>query len=68
MLELPFPAPVTPDDDDLLSKMQLRVAQRADEIARGRATRTSLNLDCWLIAEAEFFREALAISPNRLRN
>lgn len=43
---------------DALSALQLRVAQRADEIARERTRHTALDLECWLIAEAEIFRDA----------
>jgi hypothetical protein len=57
--------PIEPfSTDDVLGKIQLRVAQRADEIARARSNRTALNLDCWLVAEAEFFREAFVIAPS----
>jgi hypothetical protein len=44
------PAPSEPDE---LMLLQLRVARRADEIARERPIQTSLNLHCWLIAETE---------------
>ena len=38
---------------DLLFELQLRVARRADELARRQSAGTSLNLHCWLLAEAE---------------
>jgi hypothetical protein len=45
-------------DDEMLRMIQLRVARRADEFARQRVHHTGLDLDCWLMAEAEYFREA----------
>lgn len=42
-----------PSDADELTLLQLRVARRADEIARELPIQTSLNLHCWLIAETE---------------
>ena len=39
--------------EDALVALQLRVARRADELARLRKTEASLNLHCWLLAEAE---------------
>lgn len=41
-----------PHDDPLL-ELQLRVARRADELARVRFVPTDLNLHCWLQAEEE---------------
>jgi len=38
---------------DALSKLQLRVARRADELARNNQVVTPLNLHCWLMAEFE---------------
>ena len=38
---------------DALSQLQLRVALRADELARDNNIPTSLNLHCWLMAESE---------------
>lgn len=38
---------------DALTDLELEVARRADELARVRARTTSLNLHCWLLAEAE---------------
>lgn len=46
------PPPLTDPDDDLFS-LQLRVARKADELARVRRTGSGLNLHCWLLAEAE---------------
>jgi hypothetical protein len=39
---------------DELFELQLRIARRADDIARSRSVRSSLNLECWLLAEQEF--------------
>ena len=41
---------------DALTEIELRVARRADELARERETHTPLDLDCWLLAEAEILR------------
>jgi hypothetical protein len=38
---------------DPLSKIQLCVARRADELARESKFATPLNLHCWLAAESE---------------
>jgi hypothetical protein len=38
---------------DALSQMQLRVARRADELARDSKIVTPLNLHCWFMAESE---------------
>lgn len=38
---------------DLLFTLQLEVARKADELARARGGSGGLNLECWLIAEAE---------------
>jgi hypothetical protein len=43
--ELPF---------DALSQLQLRVARRADELARDSKFVTPLNHLCWFMAESEF--------------
>ena len=43
---------------DVLASLQLSIARRADELARARQTHTSMDLDCWLIAEAEIFRQS----------
>jgi hypothetical protein len=40
---------------DELSRLQLLVARRADEIARDSTISTPLNLHCWLVAESEVF-------------
>jgi hypothetical protein len=45
---------VEPPLDDL-ARLQLRVARRADEIARTHRSRY-LNVHCWLLAEAEVLR------------
>jgi hypothetical protein len=39
--------------EDSLLTLQLRVARRADELARARAEPAGLNLHCWLLAERE---------------
>jgi hypothetical protein len=39
---------------DELFELQLRIARRADDIAQSRSVRTSMNLECWLLAEEEF--------------
>ena len=38
-----------------LLDLQLRVARRADELARTRESPTLLNLHCWMLAETEIF-------------
>lgn len=38
---------------DALFALQIRVARRADELARAQAPGSGLNLVCWLVAEAE---------------
>lgn len=55
----------TPQDDELdqsvgiavdpLLDLELRVARRADELARDLPQATQLNLHCWLCAEREVF-------------
>lgn len=40
--------------------LELRVARRADELARTQQGRSGLNLHCWLVAEAEVFREQIS--------
>jgi hypothetical protein len=39
-----------------LSQLQLRIARRADELARDSKVVTPLNLHCWLTAESELLR------------
>lgn len=39
--------------DDLLTEVELKIARRADEFARLLPSRSMLNLQCWLLAEAE---------------
>jgi hypothetical protein len=48
-----------PEADPLLD-LEMRVARRADELARAHAAQTSLNLHCWLVAEAEVLRQHAA--------
>jgi hypothetical protein len=50
---------------DALTEIELRVARRADELARERETHTPLDLDCWLLAEAEVMRTFSAIVEPR---
>ncbi|MES2695539.1 MAG: hypothetical protein V4773_18830 [Verrucomicrobiota bacterium] len=38
---------------DLLLEIELKIARRADEFAREVRRDSSLNLYCWLLAEAE---------------
>jgi hypothetical protein len=38
---------------DALSQLQLRIARRADELARDSNVSTPMNLHCWLMAESE---------------
>jgi hypothetical protein len=45
----PDPSPT----DDALSQLQLRIAQRADELVQDSKVLTPLNLHCWFIAESE---------------
>lgn len=49
---------------DVLEEIELRVARRADEIARGRQTHSAIDLDCWLLAEAEVLRHS-TLFPER---
>lgn len=42
---------------DLLFNLQLRVARRADELARGQSSSRSRDLAAWFDAEREVFRE-----------
>ena len=44
---------LTPPAADTLLELELRVARRADELARLPADEKPLNLECWLRAEAE---------------
>ena len=46
-------APRETQPDESLLTLQLRVARRADELARARVAPTGLNLHCWLLAERE---------------
>lgn len=48
-----------PEADPLLD-LEMRVARRADELARSQAMPTGLNLHCWLVAEAEVLRQHAA--------
>lgn len=49
---------------DPLSQLQLRIARRADELVRDSPFATSLNLHCWLIAEAELVVAPAAITKS----
>lgn len=48
-----LPAIESPLDD--LTRLQLRVARRADEIAQAHCSRY-FNVHCWLLAEAEVLK------------
>ena len=45
------PQPTTHEDP--LTAIELRIARRADEFARTWPSATRLNLQCWLLAEAD---------------
>lgn len=51
------PQTYTPPPSDTLLELELRVARRADELARLPADEKPLNLECWLQAEAEIFSD-----------
>lgn len=53
---IPHPSSEDPGYDALLD-LQLRVARRADELAKAPANDAPLPLECWLQAEAEIFAE-----------
>jgi hypothetical protein len=55
MASSPFPAVEPPLDE--LARLQLRVARRADEIAKTHCSRY-LNVHCWLLAEAEVLKSS----------
>jgi hypothetical protein len=44
---------------DELTQLQLRVARRADELARENKVVTPMNLHCWLMAEFEHIDQGL---------
>jgi hypothetical protein len=52
----------TNSSSDALSLLQLRIARRADELARGSTVITPLNLHCWFMAESEIIHDD--ILPN----
>lgn len=54
-MKLIEPAPDSPGPAavDLLTEVELKIARRADEFARTLPSRSLLNLQCWLLAEAE---------------
>jgi len=52
----PAPPPVA---YDTLTDLELRVARRADELARTRPGGDPLNVSCWLAAEREILGLAL---------
>ncbi len=60
--------------EDALTSLELEVARRADELARARPLATSLNLHCWLLAEAEVLavrvvdRTAINLEPQVFAN
>jgi hypothetical protein len=49
---MPLPSNHTSTDEALL-EMELKIARRADQFARELRRQSSLNLVCWLMAEAE---------------
>jgi hypothetical protein len=48
---------------DALFELQLNVARRADKLAQTNNARISLNLHCWLLAEAEVLGKEVARRP-----
>jgi hypothetical protein len=50
-------SPSSPEEADPLLDLEMRVARRADELARANTLSTGLNLHCWLVAEAEVLRQ-----------
>jgi hypothetical protein len=62
---------MNPDDpkgtcSDRLLELKLRVARRADEIARARRIEQPLNLHCWLLAETEVLAGEMTDRPSQL--
>jgi hypothetical protein len=56
--------PFTPPDerpDDTLLDLQLRIARRADEIARSQKSPSSESSHCWLLAESEVLERESAL-------
>jgi hypothetical protein len=53
---------------DPLLQLELRIARRADELARTAAVRTALNLRHWLQAEEEILHRFLAGNISALGN
>jgi hypothetical protein len=51
-----------PNPTDPLFEVQLRVARKADALVREEARGSGLNLQCWLLAEAEVFDAPSAAS------
>jgi hypothetical protein len=51
---------------DELTRLQISVARRADELARDCKVRTPLNIHCWLMAESEHIDRSLAASTARV--
>jgi hypothetical protein len=47
---------------DPLTEIELRIARRADELARECEVHTSMDLQCWLRAEAEILRSSKDVS------
>jgi hypothetical protein len=45
--------PEDPQPSDPLFELQLRVARKADALVSAEARARGLNLECWLLAEAE---------------
>jgi len=47
------PTPPDTGSDDALLQLQLRIARRADEIAREKNFEKQASSHCWLLAESE---------------
>jgi hypothetical protein len=53
---------------DALLALQLKIARRADEFARESPRQSALNLQYWLMAEAEVLRREFGLPPGRMVN
>jgi len=56
------PTPPDVSSEDIFLQLQLRIARRADEIARDRELENRASSHCWLLAETE----VLARESNKL--
>ena len=59
---MPLPQPAKPPADPLL-ELQLRVARRADEIARSQSSSPESS-HCWLLAETEVLERESELLSN----